>query len=232
MPLPKIQTPKYTLTVPSTGKDIQYRPFLVKEEKLLLVSQETDDPNQIIDAMKQIVENCTFGDINVNKLATYDLEYIFLNLRSKSVGETSTINIKCKECGELHEYVINLSNIKVTDGVTSADIKINDEVGITLKSIKVKDIKTITNADSTSNLNVAIRGVIDSIYDSNAVYDVADVPVEELDEFIDSLTHSALEDINEFISKQPVLKEDIKFKCNACGADNEFELRGFQSFFK
>ena len=111
MALPKIATPTYSLTIPSTKKEIKYRPFLVKEEKLLLIAQESSDTTEILNAMVQIIESCVIDDINANDLAIYDLEYIFLKLRSKSVGETSTIQLECEHCEGLNTVTINFRHV-------------------------------------------------------------------------------------------------------------------------
>tara|TARA_X000001316_G_C921983_1_gene36678 strand:+ start:1420 stop:2109 length:690 start_codon:yes stop_codon:yes gene_type:complete len=228
MALPKIETPKYKLNIPSTGHEIEYRPFLVKEEKLLLIAQESNNTADIITAMKTIIENCTFGAIKVDELTTYDFEYIFLQLRIKSIGETSDVRMLCSECEEYSEVTIDLNEVKIAqpEEKPKSLVMLTDTVGIKLKPISVKYIDKIDEDDMTA----VFRSVIESIFDEEKIYDVSDHSDKELDEFIDSISHSALEEVNNFIDNQPKLTYEGEFK-GQTGHVNKFLLEGFQSFF-
>src|SRR5210317_1762947 len=140
MTLPKIETPKYFLTIPSTEESIEYRPFLVKEEKVLMIAQEAGTDASMIAAMKDIINACTFNKLDLYSLTMSDLEYILLQIRSKSVGETAEIRVKCDESGEFVKVTLDLSEVNVTkeDGIDN-NIKITDDVGIVLKSPGLKD---------------------------------------------------------------------------------------------
>ena len=139
MALPKLETSKYTAVIPSSKKTIEFRPFLVKEEKILMMAQESKDNLQIIGALKDIIKSCTFNTVDPSELTTYDLEYLFLQLRAKSVGETSEIKIKCDECGEYNEVSVNLSDAEVKNPNDSVDkkIELNDTVGIIMRPISL-----------------------------------------------------------------------------------------------
>ena len=230
MPLPVLEAPTYNLLVPSTKKKLKYRPFLVKEEKILMIAQEAEDENQILQAVKDIIESCTFGKININNIPMYDIEYIFLKIRSKSVGEVVSFQLKCEECGEYNKVELNLEDVEVQfpEKEINPNIKLNDSVGITLKPINLSDIRKSKGKDAIS---VALISSIDTIYDSDNVYSASSCSKKELDQFVDSLSHQHLEKIQEFILNQPTLKHTIEYTCEKCGHKNSYELNGLQSFF-
>jgi len=230
MPLPVLETPTYNLVVPSTKKKLKYRPFLVKEEKILLIAQESESENQILQAVKDIIESCTFSKIDVNKIPMYDLEYIFLKIRSKSVGEVISFQLKCEECGEYNKVELNLEDVEVQfpDEQIDPNIELTDSVGITLKPINLSDITKSKGEDAISE---ALMSSIDSIYDSDNVYSASTCSKKELETFVDSLTHQHLEKIQKYLLNQPTLKHTIEYTCEKCGHKNSYELSGLQSFF-
>ena len=230
MALPKLEVPKYSLTLPSTGDLIEYRPFLVKEEKNLMIAQETGDSNTVFDAIKDIVKACTFDKLDVNKVATYDLEYVFVKIRSKAVGETSDIQITCEETGEKVPVTINLEDVyikKADDFETEKVIKITKDVGMTLQPIKVNQLGT---TESSTDLTTTIKSLIKNIYDAENVYPVEDSDSTELDEFIESLPHKVLQEVNDFLLGQPKLALDVEFT-GPKGHKNKQTITGFQDFF-
>lgn len=234
MPLPVLETTKYTTLVPSTQEKIEFRPFLVKEEKILMIAQESQDSSQIIKALKEIISACTFDIVKPEKLTTYDLEYLFLQLRAKSVGETSNISLKCTECGEVNSVSINLSEIDVKFPEEKAErkIELTDTVGITLRPISIEKTEELSKLKENEDaLTKSIAACIESIYDSNGVYMTDDTSEKEMTQFIDSLSHKHLQDIQDFMSNQPELHKVVKFKCKACGHENEITISGLQSFF-
>jgi ribosomal protein L44E len=230
MPLPVLETTTYNLVVPSTKKKLKYRPFLVKEEKILLIAQESESENQILQAVKDIIESCTFSKIDVNKIPMYDLEYIFLKIRSKSVGEVISFQLKCEECGEYNKVELNLEDVEVQfpDEEIDPNIELTDSVGITLKPINLSDV---TKAKGKDVISEALISSIDSIYDSDNVYSASTCSKKELETFVDSLTHQHLEKIQKYLLNQPTLKHTIEYTCEKCGHKNSYELSGLQSFF-
>ena len=229
MPLPVLETPTYNLVVPSTKKKLKYRPFLVKEEKILMIAQESNDASQIESSIKDIIKSCTFGKIDVDSLMTYDLEYILLKLREKSVGETSEFSLSCKKCGAKNKVNVNLNDVAVDfpETVPDSTIELSKGVGITLSPVSIKRLGNIDDND----INSIIATVIETIYDEDNVYSVNNVSKEELYTFIDSFTHKNLEEIQNFIKNQPTLKHTVNFKCSECGHENTYTLEGIQSFF-
>lgn len=232
MALPKLDIPTYPIEVPSLNKRVDFRPFLVKEEKVLMIAQETDDQSKLLPVIKDIIKACSFEKLDPNECTATDLEYIFLQLRAKSVGETVSVQIKCEECDEYATVKINLEDIKITEAADlSNTIEINDSVGIVLKSLSIKDAEKIDDTDAEKAFNQTIVYSIESIYDADSVYPASESTEKELIEFIDSLSHSHLEKIQEYIQNIPKLTYTAKFKCEACGHKNEIVLEGIESFF-
>lgn len=232
MALPKLESLKYNLEIPSTGEIIEYRPFLVSEEKILLMAHETGTQASTISALKDIVKACTFNKVDLYSLTMYDLEYIFLNLRAKSVGETANINIKCSECDEYVSVKINLSDVKVRkkDKNTDNKIELTDTIGVTLKPPGLKEMEKISRAKNSSPLFDAISSVIESIYDESQIYPLADASPKEVEAFIDSLNHQQLEKIQAWSEKMPRLEHKIEFTCKN-GHVNKRTLTGLNDFF-
>lgn len=228
MPLPVLEAPTYNLSVPSTKKKLKYRPFLVKEEKILMIAQESENETQILQAVKDIITSCTFEKIDVNNIPMYDIEYIFLKIRAKSVGEVVSFQLKCEECGEYNKVEVNLEDVEVQFPQKEIDtnIQLNDSIGITLKPLRMSDIKK-----GDDQITDAIIATIDTIYDSDNVYSASACSRKEMQEFVDSLSHQHLEKIQEFILNQPTLKHTIEYTCEKCGHKNSYELNGLQSFF-
>lgn len=234
MPLPTIETPTYELTVPSTGKTVEYRPYLVKEEKILVIAMSTQDHKQMIRAIRDIIGACTFGKLDVDTLRMYDLEYIFVKLRSVSVGANSTIGMKCSNCEEQNEVTINLDNVEVKNLETKEKtIKITDSVGIVMKAPTVKTMMraNISTEDNYEFIVGSVISCIDSIFDADNVYDAADVTQAELRDFVESLSQEQFNKVNAFFEGTPALSYDVAFDCQSCGTHNEREIQGLQNFF-
>jgi hypothetical protein len=234
MALPILESPKYTVEIPSTKKVIEYRPFLVKEEKILLMAQESQESREMLNAMKDIIRACTFEKVDVNALTSFDLEYIFLKLRSKSVGEISSVNIKCSVCEVPNQVDINLDEVAVNfDDSVSKTIMISDSVGVNMRYIRVKDMGALTDDKKSQSdlINEVVIASIESIFDADKVYPTENSSKAELIVFINSLSRSQMQKIEAFIAAVPALKETVKFKCKGCGHDNTLELSGTQSFF-
>jgi len=234
MALPIIESPKYTLEIPSTGKTVEYRPFLVKEEKILLMAQESEDSREMLSAMKEIVKACTLEKINPNDLTSFDLEFIFLKLRAKSVGETSTVNIKCSECETFTGVSVNIDEISVNiDPAIEKTVMLTDTIGVNLRYIRVKDMGSLSDNKKTQSdlINEVLIASIESIFDSNAVYPSDQSTKAEITTFINSLNRSQMQKIEQFISSAPQLEKEIHFTCKGCAHENDTKLSGTQSFF-
>jgi phage FluMu protein Com len=234
MALPKLVSAKHTMKIPSTGQTVEYRPYLVKEEKVLMMAFETKDQSQMVRALRDTVAACTEGQVDVDKLALFDLEYVFLKLRAKSVGETSKLKIKCSDCSTSNEVSVDLNTVAVQGEVKqNAKVQLTDEVGVVLKYPTVKgSYKNTSKAkDDTSQAFAQIAASIESIYDAENVYAAADESPESLNDFIESLTSDQFKKITEFFDDMPKLKHDIEFDCSNCKTHNKITIEGLTNFF-
>jgi hypothetical protein len=243
MALPKINTPIFELTLSSTGQTVQYRPFLMKEQKILLLALESGESKAIMTAVKQIINNCAIGDIETDKLPTFDLEYFFMRLRGKSIGETvdlqlrhpTGLNTKGETCDHVTKFAFNIMEVEVQKTISHTDKIIIDEatgLGIKLKypTANFTDIDT----DNLSQLDVAVEMLIeciDYIYDKDEVYKKEDSTKKEISEFIDSLSQDQFKNVMNFFETMPKLKHTIKWKCTGCGCEDEVTLEGMGNFF-
>ncbi len=238
MPLPKIATPTYELELPSTEKTIEYRPFLVKEEKLLVLAMETEDTKDITKAVKTVIKNCikTSG-IKVEELPTFDIEYLFLNIRGKSVGEEVEVNVICPDDNETQVPVsINLEDIHVTkDPKHSKRIKVDDTIMIEMKYPSLEqfiknnfDFKDGNLMEQSFELIVAC---IDKIYTEEEVWVASDCTKKELFEFLESMNSTQFKEIESFFETMPKLSHEIKVKNPNTRKSSAVVLEGLSSFF-
>jgi hypothetical protein len=235
MALPKITAARYSLDVPSTGESIEYRPYLVKEEKLLMLAMESRDRKQMITALRDVILGCTEGKINIEKYTLFDLEYIFIKLRSKSVGENSDIGIKCQECTVQNSVAINMEHIEVVGDIETKPrkIQLTDTVGVMLKYPTVKGLqKQITKEkqDDESTM-AAVVSSIESIYDAETIYPAESETQKDMLEFVESLTSDQFRKMTVFFEDMPKLKHNVKFDCKSCGHSNDVTLEGLANFF-
>ena len=228
--LPKLETAKYDVVVPSTGQEVTIRPFLVKEEKLLLLAQESKNAKQIVRTMQEIIDACSFKKINTKELTSYDVEFLFLRLRAISVGETADLKFKCEKDGVENDVQINLMDIEVKypEKKVSERIQLTDDIGVVLKPISLDAMAAI---DSNEDITKNIAAIIESIYDADEIYPAKNTPPKDLHEFIESLNHQQIEKIQEYLTNQPKLSHTIEFTCKECGHVNIVTLEGLQSFF-
>lgn len=235
MSLPIISTPKYVLDLPSTGKSVEYRPFLVKEEKILLIAQESQDQKEIMESIKDVIRACTFDKLNPDTMTSFDLEYVFIKLRSKSVGEISNIGLSCPSCSATNPIEINLDEITVKiDPSINKRISLTDTIGVNMKYISVKDLTSIAsrkNSTQTELLTDTVIACIDSIYDDKTIYPKDNSTYAELESFINSLNRSQMQKIESFVESMPKVQHVVNFKCKSCGADHALTLSGVESFF-
>ena len=239
MPLPKINTPTYELTLPSTGKKIKYRPFLVREEKILIMAMESEDMTEITNAIVQILSDCILTkDVKVEQLATFDIEYLFLNVRAKSVGETVDVNITCPDDGETQvEMSINIDSIKVqkTRGHKNI-IKLDDELSMKLRYPSLEQFveNNFETAEGTSEVGQSlsmITSCVDMIYNQEESWEASDYSKKELDEFIEQLNTKQFKQIEKFFTTMPKLSHTIAVKNPNTGVESEVVLEGLASFF-
>ena len=238
MPLPKIATPTYELELPSTGETIKYRPFLVKEEKLLVIALESEDTKQISTAIRAVIKNCILTrGIKVEQLPTFDIEYLFLNIRGKSVGEELEVNLICPDDGETQVAVtINLDDIKVKKSDTHSNrIQLDDTIMMEMKYPSLDefiknnfDLKEQSAMDQSFEL---IASCIGTIFTEDEVWAAADCTKKELNEFLESMNSSQFKDIEKFFETMPKLSHTVKVKNPNTKKENEVVIEGLASFF-
>lgn len=234
MALPELNTARYKVEIPSTGQVVTYRPYLVKEEKILMMAMESNDNKVIMQTTIDMIKACVYDDINVDELAMFDIEALFLALRSKSVGEKVDLNMKCNECETRNEVQINFDDIHppVVDQ-NERKVMLTDDVGVILKYPAVKDIERLTstgNDDVESAMNT-IAACIDSIFDNDNVWPASEETPKALRDFIESLNAEQFKNLTEFFQEMPAVTSTINFNCISCSKENVHELRGLQSFF-
>ena len=242
MALPLIVTPEYRTTIPSTKQEISYRPFLVKQEKVLLTAQESDDDKDQILAVAKVLSECiTTPDIIVGSLTPFDIEYLFLKLRSKSVGESITIKMGHQgttnpsgtlenKCEFKTEININLDDIIAPVITVDKKIQITDDIGVVLKYPTFHDMAN--NEEKEQNVNFMfdlLADSVDYIYDKEDVYN--DFTKEEAREWVESLNQAQFEKISEFFINMPKLTHEVKWKCGGCGVEESVVLEGLSNFF-
>jgi hypothetical protein len=236
MALPLInEVPKYELIVPSMKKKVRFRPFLVKEQKVLMIAFESKDPKQIMHTMIDCVGTCVEG-VDPYKLATFDVDYMFTQIRSKSVGESTDIIGICTECGTENTVKVDLTKIQVEDSkVADTLIQLTPTLSLRMKYPTYEDIEKTTvlseNASATEVLFNTIYSCLDSLMTEEDVIPFKDESREEIERFIDSLTNAQLEKIMEFIDAIPKIIHEVPFKCVSCAHENILRLEGLQDFF-
>ena len=238
MPLPKITTPTYELELPSTEKSVRYRPFLVKEEKLLVIALESEDTKQITNAIKTVIKNCILTkDIKVETLPTFDIEFLFLNIRGKSVGEQVEVNVICPDDNETNVSVsIDLDDIKVQKNEEHTNkIKVDPKIMMEMKypSLEqfIKNNFDFNNENQMEQSFDLIASCIDKIYTEDEVWSAADVTKKEVIEFLESMNSSQFKDIEKFFETMPKLSHTLKVKNPKTEVESEVVLEGLASFF-
>ena len=239
MPLPKISTPTYELALPSTGKKIKYRPFLVKEEKILIMALESENMKQITDAIVQILKDCILTrGVKVQALSTFDIEYLFLNIRAKSVGETVEVNVTCPDDGDTKvQMEIDIDSIKVQkDKSHKSIIKIDDNISMKLKYPSLQEFveNNFEVTDTQSNVDQSLKMItscIDIIYNEEESWNASDSTQKELEEFIEQLNTKQFKEVENFFTTMPKLSHTIKVKNPNTDVESEVVLEGLGAFF-
>ena len=234
MALPKLATAKYELTLPSTGQKVEFRPFLVKEEKMLMLAQQEGSQQSLIRAVQDLIDACTFGKLNSKKLPTFDIEYVFLQLRCKSIGEKTTVTIICPDDDETKVNIdINLSEVKcIKEENHTNNIKISDDVGVIFDYPEINKIMKATGSknDATATFEV-IKSCVNQVYDADNVYTRNDMEDKELDEFIESMSHDQFMKVQSFFDTMPKVKHKITVKNPKTEVESDLVLEGLQDFF-
>lgn len=235
-----MSTPTYTMVVPSTGASVKYRPFLVKEEKALLIAQQSEDPVTMIETLKNVIKSCVQDKLDVERLATFDLEYLFLQIRGKSVGETIELVFPCDtDHGEDNEKArveisIDINSIQVERSTEHTNkFPLFNDVGVVMKYPTIEILKKLEGLDETDLDKVfeIMAYSIDYIYDGEQIYYAAEQKHEELIQFINNLSSDQFVKLQGFFESMPKLRKEIEFDCPVCGKHHKKVLEGIQSFF-
>jgi hypothetical protein len=241
--LPKIDVPIHEVKLISTGKPVRFRPFLVKEQKLFLMASESEDPKEIVTVIRQVLKNCVLDEIDIDNLPTFDLEYLFMHLRARSVEEVVDLRYKCnnltkdeageeKKCTGVVEFKLNLLEVEPSkDPNHTNKIQITENLGICMKYPTFEMIQKYEDANENEIISKILADCVDYIYDKEQIYRAKDSTREELEEFIDNLQQKDLEKIKQFFDTMPEVKKNVHFKCPKCSYEEDITLKGMQSFF-
>ena len=241
--LPKLDVPIYEVKLISTGKTIRFRPFLVKEQKLFLMASEATDPKETINTIRQVLKNCILDELDIDSLPTFDLEFLFMNLRARSVEEVVDLKYKCNNivkndkdeditCTGSVEFKLNLLEIQpIKDPNHTNKIQLTENLGIALKYPSFDMIQKYESKSENEIMAGVLTDCIDYVFDNDQIYYAKDQTKEELDEFIDNLQQKDLEKIKVFFDTMPEIKKDVHFKCPKCLYEEDIQIKGLQSFF-
>ena len=237
MALPKLTTPTYELEVPSTDEKIKYRPFLVKEEKILLIAMESGEQADIITAIKDIVTECTYGKVDLGSIPMFDVEYIFLQIRSKSVGEVSTLRLLCPDDKETYVNVdVDLSEVMVhVDKGHNPKIELTEEMGMIMTYPTIDSLTDMGGTDiNASNMLDVIASCVLQIYDKKGeeVFDAKDQTKQELIEFVEQLNTKQFEEVQKFFDTMPKLRHTIEIENPKTKVKSKIVLQGLNDFFE
>lgn len=240
MPLPKIELPTYELTIPSNGDVIKVRPFTVKEEKLLLIAAESKDANEIITTVKQVINNCVIeGTVDINKLPFFDIDYIFIFLRAKSVSETVPMRLTCNNvledgstCGHMFEANMDISHASLEkDDSISNDIKLDKVNGVRMKYPNYSVVKHLEQAKDVDKKTALIINSIEYVYDKKGMHSAKDFSKEELKTFVEGLTEENYKKLESFVDNFPVTVVNLEADCGKCGFHHHVRYADFYDFF-
>jgi len=231
MPLPILETPIYELILPSSGKRIVYRPFLVKEFKVLLTTLESDE-TEITRVLTELIDNCTFKKLNVLELAHFDIEFIFINLRAKSIGEITDLVYKC-ECGYQNNLSVNLLDVKIVKSKEnfSNKIMIDDNVGVIMRYPRFNEMVDIYDNLKSEKIIELVSSCIDKVFTKEEVFESKDYSKEELIAFVESFSKEQFDKLEQYFLNMPKIVHDMKHTCENCKKENDIVLEGLQNFF-
>jgi len=235
MALPKLNDkPKYEMKIPSIAQNVRFRPFLVKEEKVLMIAQESENTSDILHAVVDTLDACVDGGVPKSKLTVFDVEYMFVKLRAKSVGETASVNVECNHCKKHNKVDINLEelHIEVPDANASL-IELTEDITLEMKWPNYLDLASLPSQD-TSDSKVAfhiLNRSLSAVITGDERIDMKDESEAEIEAFVESMNRDQFEKMQHFIESMPKLAHDVEFSCEHCGEENTKTLEGMASFF-
>ena len=230
MALPKLNTPTFELILPSDGSKVKFRPFLVKEHKVLLTMSEAEN-EEVARIIRELVDVCTFKQLKVDELPHFDIEYIFMFLRAKSIGESVDVIVNC-ECGEKIETSFNIEDLKVNKPEGHSNkIMIDGNIGVEMRYPNIDDVVGIFQSNDNQKVIDLIITSIKAVYDSDNYWETKDQTKQELEEFVYSLTKEQFDKLEKFFVTSPKIVQNIECDCPKCGKHNVSKLEGLQNFF-
>lgn len=230
MSIPILKTPEYNTVLPS-GREVVYRPFLVKEEKVMLTIKESKNVKDILRVMKSVVSGCLLSGAKVDELTYNDTEHLFILMRCRSIGEEVEITHKCKECGKESPVSVDISNVGLSKPMPESDIvMLNDEVGVTIKALSVDAMTKVANTVESDPLET-IQYIVRTIFNNESVYEFKDLSKEEKKEFVESLSLSQVKNIMEKLEEYPRCSIKVDVTCPHCGAKETINVEGLENFF-
>jgi hypothetical protein len=233
MALPKLDTPTYQLELPSNQQVVKYRPFLVKEQKILMMAQDADDKEDSYNMLAEIVDGCTFNNVDIKTMPIFDFEYLFMKIRCKSVGESAELSVLCPD-DEVTRVPVTIDldgiDVQVEDGHSNV-VGVNDSIKIVMRYPTVNDIKSVGEAETLNNVMTLLKVCIHEIHDGDTIHNMIDVTSKELDEFIDSLPTETFEKMAIFFDTMPKLTHVIEVKNPKTEVTSEVVIQGMDSFF-
>jgi len=235
MGLPIQKAPKFKCQL-SDGKEVEFRPFLVKEQKYLLIAKESISGTEVLSAIKALITGVTEGKVDADKLPIFDLEYLFLQIRSKSIGESVTIDVYCKEleCSGTGSTTVDLNEVGIVypEDKVDATVELSETLGVTLRYPTTKQLAESEDIEDRGDKLIALLSYgIETVFDNETVYTVDEIENSELIEFVESLNLDQVEKLQKFFDSAPSLQEEVEYKCDSCGTLNTTTLKGLQSFF-
>lgn len=241
--LPKLDVPTYEVNLISTGKPVRFRPFLVKEQKLFLMASESDDPKETVQVIRQVLKNCIIDELDVDTLPTFDLEWLFINLRARSVEEIVNLRYKCNnnvkdeegkdgKCTGYVEFDVNLLDVQPSKNPEHTNkIQITENLGVVLKYPTFEMVQKYEGLAENDLMTNVLVDCIDYIYDKEQMYYAKDSSKQELIDFVDNLQQKDLEKIKLFFDTIPEVKKDVTFECPKCKYKEDIAIKGIQNFF-
>ena len=235
MALPKLDAPVYNLVLPSTGQEIKYRPFLVKEQKLFMIAQESDDDDQLFNTMSSILNSCTIDIVDASNAPIFDIEYVFLKLRAKSVGETAKLKVLCPDDEETYgivEVKLDEVDVQMTENHTNI-VQLSDQIKMVMKYPQLKVMKLIpSTVTGIEQVFAILKYCIHEVHDGDKIYNRVDVGEKDIEDFIESFSTSQLESVINFFNTMPKLRHSIVVTNPKTKVKSDLVLEGLQSFLE
>jgi len=237
MSLPTLDIPKYETTLPFSKQKVQFRPFLVKEEKIMIMAGASNDPKEIEMAVQQVLENCTFGELDIESQAKVDIEWLVLELRRRAKGKNVELSYKCvndvggHECGNAVDIEVSLDSVKYVGTDTNPVIKLSNGIGIKMKALSLAE-ESALSTDSIQESYDRIIASIDMIFKDEEIWYPKDVSREELENFIEHFNDKQMAEVTDFVKNAPHLELPITFRCQKCGYHDNVNLEGVNNFFE